>query len=83
MQCLPNPSKTFRLTTHSLKKQILSLEEDTKIKEETSLKEIEKMQVQAEQTLEQINLLSNEILNNCSILFILLPGKILINLLLV
>ena len=45
----------------NLKKQILSLEEDTKIKEETSLKEIEKMQVQAEQTLEQINLLSNEI----------------------
>ena len=45
----------------NLKNQILSIEEDSKIKEETSLKEIEKMQVQAEQTLQQINLLSNEI----------------------
>ena len=45
----------------NLKNQIISLEEDNKIKEETSLKEIEKMQVQAEQTLEQINLLSSEI----------------------
>ena len=45
----------------NLKNQIISIEEDSKIKEETSLKEIEKMQVQAEQTLQQINLLSNEI----------------------
>ena len=45
----------------NLKNQILSIEEDSKIKEETSLKEIEKMQIQAEQTLQQINLLSNEI----------------------
>ncbi len=45
----------------NLKNQILSIKEDSKIKEETSLKEIEKMQVQAEQTLQQINLLSNEI----------------------
>ena len=40
----PQQSSLKRLVSN-LKNQILSIEEDSKIKEETSLKEIEKMQI--------------------------------------
>ena len=53
--------KAQEIKLSNLKNQILSIEEDSKIKEETSLKEIEKMQEEAGQTLKQINFLSNEI----------------------
>ena len=44
-----------------LQNQIVSLEEDNQEQKETSLEEIEKMEIQASKTLEQVEILSNQI----------------------
>ena len=44
-----------------LQSQIASLEQENQIQKETSLEEIEKMEIQASKTLEQVEILSNQI----------------------